>query len=265
MKNGKSILKETLKEMIPALTFFSLVLGAGGLVDFAGNKINNQITKKYARENLENIMLEQEIALMGSGINHFGVPNIDFEYNSKDKRGGHYLCSDDKIVLNLKYKDSCVYIGSDGNKLYSECQDDNAKKVIAHELGHYYCDKLNEKLFNYGGIWNSRINRKIITEGIAEYFEHETCGKPSEFKESEWPKSYKELERLSKKKKEELIYDGGASLVKPLIDKYGRSAVECLIYNPIKDSEILNHKSYQQRIEKRINSSIKENRARSKI
>jgi len=266
MKNDKNILKETLKEFVPILTFFSLILGFGGLIEFSANGL----TKKYAKGNLQDIMFEQEISLFGSGIKHFGVPSLDFEYNIKDMRAGCYEPQEDKIVLNLLLSKNTPGwdIGSDEGKLYADLQDDGARGVIAHELGHYYCDKLSEKIFHQdGGVFGTGLNRRIISEGIAEYFEHSVTGKPNKFKESDWPKSRKQLNRMYKLGigKNNFIYNGGHMVVKPLIDKYGKKAIEYMIYEPLRDNELLNYKAYQQRIEKMINSSIKENRARSKI
>lgn len=259
-------LKQTAKDLLPAAALFGAVLGFGGLVEFS----TCGPTKKYAKENLQNIMLEQELCLMGSGIKHVGVPNLDFEYNIKDMREGCYKPQEDKIVLNLLLSNKTPgwNIGSDEGKLYADLEDDGAKAVIAHELGHYYCDKLSENIsYQSNKVFGTVLNRKIISEGIAEYFEHSVTNKPNRFKESDWPKSRKQIDRMCKSiiGKGNLVYNGGHMLVKPLIDKYGKGAIEYMISHPMHDDELLNYKAYQQRIENTINSSIKENRARSKI
>ncbi len=126
----------------------------------------------------------------------------------------------------------------------------DAKRVVDHELAHFYCDTIKEKVLgkNYHlletsyFIYEERIASQLINEGIAKYFENRMNGedkKPLRFEE--WPT---ELNGFSN----HVIYNGGYAVVKPVIDQYGEKGIQFLLFNPPTSKELFTPEEYQQRI-----------------
>lgn len=129
----------------------------------------------------------------------------------------------------------------------------NPDQTIAHELGHFYTDKLTEHLGNTFWNWKAEggvithdfMARKLIGEGIAVYFERKWSGEKDEFNDSEWPNSIVEFDKF--KEDNRIFYLGGYHLVKPIIDKFGVKGITYLVENyPAQD--LLNLPLYQQRV-----------------
>jgi len=122
----------------------------------------------------------------------------------------------------------------------------NVKDIIDHELGHFYIDKLNESLgkgnFEIDDTSKEDIIRtKLLSEGVAVYFDKTINGGKDNFKDSDWPK---ETEDFLKRKTH---YDGGFHFVKPIIDAYGKKGIEYLICNPPTKEDLKDLSEYRQR------------------
>lgn len=253
----KGVIDFMKKALLPAAIGTAMLVSSPNVY---ASRLENREIKEYTSSILETTMKRQENFL---GIKHFGTPQLDFYEKkglfSKKTSLGWYVLKSNKITMNLSNKEAVEYgMNSDGKRIYY-----NQDETLSHELAHYYCEKLSEKL-NKGKcvLGVSDLNSRIICEGIARYFE-ETTGFGAAYlriKESAWPKNQKELKELckSKSKKDVFVYLGGKHIVKPLIDKYKEKAIEFLIYEPMKNNEILNYKSYQQRIENKILEKSKE-------
>jgi len=166
------------------------------------------------------------------GINHFLQPcYVSLSCLHKFGCCGTYNSDKDTITI-----DSCIV-----------SDDAETKRVISHELGHFYADKLNESLGK--GNWPSLENKNsaqqagimLVSEGIAMYFENSTKHKHDFFKDSEWPKL------ISDFTKSHVKYIGGFHLVRPIIDKHKIAGIEYLITNPPEEKDLLDLPAYQKR------------------
>ncbi|MDP3990084.1 MAG: hypothetical protein Q8Q01_02660 [archaeon] len=210
--------------------------------------------KHEAYSNLERIMEEQEERL---GIIHKDKPNLAFEVSNYDERFfAVYTPENDTINFNSKSltceTDLIIYQfinWLEGNEV------ENYRIVLEHELGHFYVDKLNESLGK--GNWpifpDSKdragiIGLRIISEGIAEYFERTHTQQLDLFTDSEWPNNLESYDATDLPKFKWLIYGGGYHLVKPIIDSYGKNGIKYLMLNPPKNDEITNLEKYQNKI-----------------
>ena len=86
------------------------------------------------------------------------------------------------------------------------------------------------------------VGKKLISEGIAEYFERTLNNGKDNFKDSDWP------ENLGDFIQNKIIYNGGLHLVKPIIDRYGKRGIETLIINPPSLEDLSNLPEYQNRV-----------------
>ena len=204
------------------------------------NEVNKNV-REYVKNNLVTIMKEQEEKL---GIKHFGIPRIEYK---KDIVTASYDRLTDIICLPTKF--TVTQENSLTNKLSNALtfnSSNEIKKDLDHELGHYYVDKLNQSLGlgdwpNYYSITDEQmLSNRTIGEGIAQYFMIKMNNLPDTFTVI-WPKTIDSYT-------ESFCYGGGYKLVKPILDKYGKKGIECLIKNPINKEELTNLNKYQNRI-----------------
>src|SRR3989344_3114217 len=125
-----------------------------------------------------------------------------------------------------------------------------ARRVLDHELAHFYCDKLKEHTlgkdyFLRGQMLFSEeelMADKLINEGIAEYVENTMNGeerKPFDFQK--WP-------LVTEQFANDTIYRGGYALVKTIIDQYGEKGIQFLLFNLPTEKELFTPKKYQERV-----------------
>lgn len=181
--------------------------------------------KESLEEECADVMASQEEKL---GIKHFGTPDILVSTTSPAL--GWYQSHEDTIYLSLE-----------------QALTPESALTLAHELGHYYADKLHERLGK--GDWPQYSDEKsandvcikIISEGIAEYFERCESYQSDDFKDEEWPQEHTEFW------KDRVAYAGGYHLVKPIIDKHGKRGISYLIINTPKPDDLRNLGAYQER------------------
>lgn len=144
---------------------------------------------------------------------------------------GEYAPNTDLVTI-----DSCII------------QNDNeTRRVLSHELGHFYADKLNETagLGNWPNFENKTFVQQqaihLVSEGIGEYFERATHPKADDFKDSNWPAQISDFSILR------IRYNGGFHLVKPIIDLHKKAGIEYLIANPPQEKDLLNLPAYQRK------------------
>ena len=208
----------------------------------------------YVENNLPKIVKNQEEKL---GIKHFGIPKIVYEIPPEVKGPlvppGSY--DPKKDVIYLPFGNSITPEENVTNTL-ATCLSlgalANIEEVINHELGHFYSDKLYESMGFGLGNWPSyspdgqltddEIGTKLISEGIAGYFEKTINNKEDKFRDSDWPKKREDFRDIH------IIYEGGFHLVKPIIGKHGKRGIEYLILNPPRVEDLENLPAYQSRI-----------------
>lgn len=121
------------------------------------------------------------------------------------------------------------------NRLFSQ-DPDYVEKSIRHELGHFYADIISRNVngtwwpeLEYGNSYAELIIRDMLGEGIAEYF-----GRTSDDEEiplEDFPESVDEF--TPKGYENDLIYDGGYALIKPILDKFSvKIGVEYIVSHP---------------------------------
>ncbi len=169
----------------------------------------NNETKRcetYVQNNLvKEIIQDQEEKL---GIKHAGVPKIKFSH-------------DLALMAQYNWETNIITLGprSFGYPTVN-CQNLlSLKAALAHELGHYYIDKLNESLRRYKTKYATDEDlERIVKEGIAEYF-----------------KRTLNLSSLKVTK----FYDRAYSFTKPIIDAYGIIGIDYMVKNPPKSGDNL--------------------------
>ena len=208
--------------------------------------------EQYVQENLEQVIQKQ-----------------------KEKIGINYPTERPKIVYTFPER----YIGRGNIGLYNDQQDTiylpsgllthpkwdfsdliavittlnhtaNVKRVLDHELTHFYCDKLKERVLGRYYLLAQNhllfseeelLADKLINEGIAEYVENSMNGEDKKkFNFQEWPL---EIEQFTN----DTIYRGGYALIKPIIDQYKEKGIQFLLFNPPTEKELLAPQEYQKR------------------
>lgn len=219
----------------------ALVLGITASYLFESRILKNEVRKTiqpYVENHLTEIIHEQEEKL---GIQHYGVPKIEYEtkHLPKGLEGnlvfGSYSPSNNTIYLPF---DLAVTPETNlQNILFTILNffgTHDVRRTLNHELGHFYLDQLSEVLevkdfLTYTEDKDDNLRKKLISEGVAGYFERKMSGSSfldCRFEDSDWPR------RLEHFWTHRVIFEGGLSLVTPIIDKFGRRGIEYLILNP---------------------------------
>ena len=241
-------LRKFLKISICSLLGIELALIGSVAYNFQGNKA----IKPYVENNLTKIIQKQEEKM---GLKHFDMPSVEYDL-PKDLPQiikispafvGLYRPEEDKIYLI-----TCIMRTKEFNLENTIAEIANfgfvndAEEVVYHELGHFYADKLSEYLG--WGNWPPKVvgndkfvGVKMVSEGIAEYFEHKSTG-------NEYDKPPEYLLNLEEFKSDnDFFYNGGYQLVKPIIDKHGRIGIAYLIESPPELEDIIDLVKYQKR------------------
>ena len=200
--------------------------------------------KSYVNQNLEKLIQEQEETLgimypKERPVIHYYIPS-----ENTGVRGNYDPKTNEIFLLSERYEGSWWDFFT-------------AKSTLHHELAHYYMDKLSEQLVNRDYphfeddmILEELIALKLIYEGIATYVERKMNGQGDSFTDNDWPKNLQGFifHPQLPYPKNEIIYDGGFHLVKPVIDQHGEKGIKYIMFNPPKEQEMLNLPLYQQRI-----------------
>ncbi|RJQ15898.1 hypothetical protein C4573_07135 [Candidatus Woesearchaeota archaeon] len=188
----------------------------------------------YVEKQAPIIMEAQEKAL---GIKYSGKPNFKFALpqDAEDKPL-------DPFLAVYKPSDTTIYLSNAKVPITSENSFTNfhvsfdifanvyyADETIAHELGHFYVDQLNNSLqFKAPGFIADTLpdfGVRLVSEGIAEYFSRKLGDSTDYFSDSQWPilpiHIFKPFH----------LYEGGYHLVKPVIDNYGKEGIEYLMFH----------------------------------
>jgi len=208
--------------------------------------------KEYVEQNLEHIIEQQEEKI---GITYPEErPKVEYTFPEEyiflgasgvynDKENTIYLPSGLLTKPEWDFGDFMATIFT-----FNSTAD--AKRVLDHELAHFYCDRMKEQALgqnyhifevNYF-IPEERIANQLINEGIAKYVENKMNGEDKEiFPFEEWPT---EINGFSNR----VIYDGGYALVRPFIDKHGEKGIQFILFNPPTPTELFTPEQYQKRI-----------------
>ncbi len=205
------------------------------------------------KEALLLIMAKQEDML---GIQYLsGPPQFAFKTHLQSLVDGapaffvaYYQPTDKCVVFNAKYEDTDI--AALVEQLKSPAGELNPmlafmRDTLSHELGHYFVDLLidaeqkNSWLrCGSGFLGLDTFGRKIISEGIAEYFRCQTFpDSPAEPFEDGWwhdESAVRAAELAGADAYHGVIYGGGYRLVKPIIDKYGLKGIHYLLASPLK-------------------------------
>lgn len=252
MSKKRLILKTTFWSAVAASVYFPASLA----VTLHLSQHEDPDIEVYIQENLEQIIEEQEEVL---GITYPAErPTIKYVlpeehlfrgiiglYN--DRTDTIYLASGLLTKPSWDFTDFIATIAT-----FNSTED--GKRVVDHELAHFYCDKIKEQVFgdkhsisdfHYLLSKEERVSQRLINEGIARYVENRMNGEEDPFPFEEWPTEIKSFSN-------EVIYDGGCALVKPVIDQYGEKGIVFLLFNPPTPKELFTPQQYQERILKDI-------------
>ncbi|HIH15362.1 MAG TPA: hypothetical protein HA360_02860 [Nanoarchaeota archaeon] len=222
--------------------------------------------KAWVPQNLEAIMRIQENEL---GLAKQNPPTIRFE--SLDQIYGKY--ENGEIYLNSSYggfktPENSFFGILAGIISFGEIA--NVKSTLAHELGHFYNDKILEReernrgtvyLFAGQTQYNAEksLGNAIISEGIAEYFKRIIITQEDEFEDAEF--YFKEdifirkngnLIGINSNKFYRLRYDGGYHLVNPIIREYGVEGIIYISTHAPKGEEIYNLPQWLEKMRKNL-------------
>ena len=147
----------------------------------------------------------------------------------------------------------------------------NVQGTLIHEIGHHVANYISQRFGN--GIWPQRevythgnimqhlrdanfINR-LISEGIATYFERKGGEEQANFNYEEWKGLLKRDRRIAEIERHyDIVYEGGYAMVKPIIDKFGQYGILYLIRNPPTEEELQDVKKYQDEALKNLSTNI---------
>jgi len=237
----------SIKKLLIGFTALITAITTGVSTYVICSEIHRNNIKREVTSNLEEIMKQQEDRL---GISYDHKPKMKFKVpNDSSWVFAYYTSENDTIHFNsetLSYdKDSLVDSYINWLELYVK----DYRLVLEHELGHFYYDQFLEKqVITKEEILNKKndINlTRLVSEGIAEYFERTYSREEDNFTNDEWPN---DINNLEEEETIRVIYSGGYHLVKPIIDKYGLNGIHHLIINPPKMENLQNLPSYQQQV-----------------
>jgi len=190
-----------------------------------------ELAQEYFGSDLKKVISEQENIL---GIKHFGEPKLSLGFSLT--ADASYYPQTDLIKIN-----NSVLL----------------KRFIAHELGHFYADKVSEGLGR--GDWpifkgkivdgeygKDDMGLKLIAEGIATYFESRTEG--DGLTGDLEHKNFSNYNSIGIGK----YYNVGNNLVKPILDKDVRKGVELLVANPPTSADLEDLVGYKKRMLERM-------------
>lgn len=216
---------------------------------FAYQLRGNKSIQPYIEKNLTRLIEKQEQKM---GIKHFGVPKVKYGLPEDipdivkiaGAFRGFYTQENDTIYLVTGTLVTPENTWEDllGN-IFNLGETKIADETLYHELGHYYADKLAEMVGLPGDVALSKeeiVPKKIVSEGIAKYFEHKTMG--TEY--NNLPEYLDDLEGFTSDT--DFYYNGGYQLVKPIIDKYGDKGIAYLLIMPPTTQELLHLSRYQK-------------------
>ncbi|MCI5066360.1 hypothetical protein MRY87_11610 [bacterium] len=168
---------------------------------------------------------------------------------------GHYEAEANAIVLHPRYEKRDLSpllevvehaaLHPDSFPLKDEVDEEFAHlaEVLAHELGHFFVDALIKTRFPNSWIAEVRAKEKlsvndlgyyIIQEGIGEYFGAVLAGRKDYFSPSVWERTHDIEELQTSEMRTFLAYDGGYSLLRPLLSKHGERALEYFVQHELK-------------------------------
>lgn len=208
--------------------------------------------EKYANENLERLIRNQEKKI---GITYsLERPEIEYVFPEKYVFSGSAGIYDD--TKNIIYLPSGLLTTPGWNPgdlmvaIATFNHTKETKRVLDHELAHFFCDSLQEQVFGKPyPPWEFRhllsreelLADKLINEGIARYVENAMNGEEEPCSFQEWPSTIKDFSNST-------IYQGGCAIVKPIIEQYGEKGIRYLLFNLPDPKEIFLPQEYQERI-----------------
>jgi len=206
----------------------------------------------YVQENLEQIIEQQEEKI---GISYPAErPKIEYLFPEEEIYSGFvglYDNKEDTIYLPSGLLTTPEWdFGDFMATIFTFNSTADVKRVLDHELTHFYCDGIKEQVLgqnyhifevNYF-IPEERIANQLINEGIAKYVENKMNGEDNDpFPFEEWPT---EIKGFSNR----VIYEGGYALVRPIIDKHGEKGIQFLLFNHLTPKELYTPEEYQEKI-----------------
>ena len=206
---------------------FGILLGSSAAFGQYKANINNS-DYSFIEKDLIDTIDKQEKML---GIKHFGRP---------------------KIFFIPGFSGLAASYDGENNRIYFRIYH---KIILAHELGHFYPDRLSESLgkgdwpvyekFPWGFAEGEK-GKKIISEGVANYFGVRTFGNTSYGNKLKL--RVKNFDSYLDSLGTDSFYDVGYFLVKPILDISVRKGVEYLLTNTPTDKELGDILAYKERI-----------------
>ncbi len=236
-----------------SLAAFVTCIASGPLVKLRNARELNQ----YLDKNLSVVMLSQEQVL---GINYRNnVPEVEVNTHLGFQYNGLYNPSSSKISLSVWNHNSAESLNDKLVPFFVFGQAPPVRRTLDHELGHFYTHMVAEEnglpyfLLPYfpPGVNDSKellAAKKLIREGLAEYFSRKINGGTDDFADHEWSSPLSDWGNRQ-------FYDGGYHLVAPVLDLSVRKGIEFFISNPPSGS-LHNLLSYQKRALETVSNEL---------
>lgn len=128
----------------------------------------------------------------------------------------------------------------------------DALHVLVHEETHAYLENivrqeaaLGDKFPDPIQAFDDYLGRKLIREGVAEYFQNKYLGE-NLAEDPRWYDQARRMHEAGRITNKYRIYEIGLSLVTPIIDAYGEEGIRYLAANPPRGEELADLRKYQQ-------------------
>jgi hypothetical protein len=202
--------------------------------------------------------LENEFCLKFDGLPKF---DVIYEFNLK---GGSYDNRTNTITINSK---NTNYPGEHYiNRFFqslSGVQTGDFNEIMRHELGHYFHNRCKKKFSIPTSIADFPEKTKsdhfiddVISEGIATYFQK---GKnvTITFNDNDWPEDITKYFN-NRKICTSILYSGGISIVKPIIDRFGEKGIDYLTKYPPRFKSLRELPGYRDKVIKELSNEEQE-------
>ena len=219
------------------------------------SKKHKEKVQMYVGSHLIGIMEEQEKRL---GIRHFGIPKIAYDapgwlspflaifmVGSYNGDFNEIYLRHQKIIMPNRTLNNILPVISPFSNM-------DAKAVLEHELAHFYADKLSKSLGlgqwpRYGRSIEENIIKKLVSEGIAEYFRITSKENKETKKLIDWTGAG--IDVLARAGAiDENIRNYGFHLVKPILDVDVKEGITHFLKNMPNIEDLNNVPQYQANV-----------------
>ncbi len=217
--------------------------------------VDKVAVERYARESMP-----QRLELLADylRIDTPPLPKMDSMPQAPLTQAGDYDGVSNVLRMNFKalYAPTTPFSKAFAHLTFE--QDRSAGRALDHELVHYLTDVIAEKndadTFMKTAKPKDVMGRLLLIEGIAQFVESrgEDCEAPIR-----WPTSWNSIDFYTSRIP--LLYEGGCSIVAPIIEKYRGEGIRYLVQHPVAFESPQQLPNYQARALRDLEHMAREN------